>query len=103
MRHFRFLNRWETVVWLDIRYEIYLNPDEIREALTKLAQDRHSLLVTGAGLRYWAETMESCMRISSIRMNTKSAIISSLSGHRTERGGQPSEERSVKHSVFAQI
>ena len=80
-------------MWLDIRYEIYLNPDEIREALTKLAQDRHSLLVTGAGLRYWAETMESCMRISSIRMNTNSAIISSLSG----QGGA----RSVKKSVFA--
>ena len=36
-------------MWLDIRYEIYLNPDEIREALTKLAQNWYSLLVTRAG------------------------------------------------------
>ena len=53
-------------MWLDIRYEIYLNPEEIREAETKLAQTWHSLLVTGGAVRYWAKTMESCMMISSI-------------------------------------
>ena len=43
--------------------------------------------------------MKSCMRISSIRMNTNSAIISSLSGHRAGSAHQSS----VKKSVFANI